>query len=71
MVSFMAYYCSATLVMNLKNANGFLCVKVDIVSCDKFSAEVGDNLDANYKRAHSPVPFASLITRFPPTFIRG
>lgn len=49
----------------------FLHVKVDIVSCDKFSAEVGDNLDANYKRAQSYVPFASLITRFPPTFIRG
>lgn len=49
---------------------GFLCVKVDIVSCVKFSAEVGDNLDANYKQALSLVPFASLITQFP-TFIRG
>lgn len=49
----------------------FLRVKVDIVSCDKFSAEVGDNLDANYKRALSLVPFASLITQFPPSFIRG
>lgn len=49
----------------------FLRVKVDIVSCDKFFAEVGDNLDVNYKQARSSLPFASLITRFPPTFIRS
>lgn len=63
-VSITAYDCSATLVMNSKNANGFPRVKVDIVSCDKFSAEVRDNLDANYKQAfrHSSVPFTSLIT---------
>lgn len=50
--------------MNSKNANGSPHVKVDIVSCDKFSAEVRDNLDANYKQAlcHSSVPFTSLIS---------
>ena len=63
-VSITAYDCSATLVMNSKNANGSPHVKVDIVSCDKFSAEVRDNLDANYKQAlcHSSVPFTSLIS---------
>lgn len=59
--------------MNSKNANGSPHVKVDIVACDKFSAEVRDNLDANYKRAlcHSSVPFTSLISGFPPISIRG
>lgn len=54
-----------------ENANGSLHVKVDIVSCDKFSAEVRDNLDANYKQAlcHSSVPFTSLISWFPPASI--
>lgn len=53
-----------TLVMNSKDANGSPHVKVDIVSCDKFSAEVRDNLDANYKQAlcHSSLPFTSLIS---------
>lgn len=71
-VSITAYDCSATLVMNSKNANGFPRVKVDIVPCDKFSAEVRDNLDANYKQAlcHSSIPFTSLITWFPPASIR-
>lgn len=47
-------------------------VKVDIVPCDKFSAEVRDNLDANYKQAlcHSSIPFTSLITWFSPASIR-
>lgn len=46
----MAYDCSTTLVMNSKNANSPLHVKVDIVSCNKFSAEVRHNLHANYKQ---------------------
>lgn len=60
----MAYDCSTTLLMNSKNANGSTHVKVDIVSCDKFSAEVRDYLDVNYKLAlcHSPVPFTFLIS---------
>lgn len=59
--------------MNSKNANGSPHVKVDIVSCDKFSAEVRDNLDANYKQAlcHSSVPFTSLISWLSPAFSRG
>lgn len=47
----MAYDCCTTLVMDLKNANGPLHVKVDIVSSNKFSAEVRHNLHANYKQA--------------------
>ena len=52
------------LLMTAKNANNPPPVKVDIVSSDKFSAEVRDNLEQNYKQAlcHSSVPFTSLIS---------
>lgn len=47
----MVYDCSTTLVMDSKNADGPFHVKVDIVSCNKLSAEVRHNLHANYMNA--------------------
>lgn len=46
----------------------FFRVKVDIVSCDKFSAEVGDNLDANYKPAQSFCAICILNYQIPSHF---